>query len=184
MSRKPRRSKCKRRRWRPLVERLERRDLLAADSVDLTADSIDASLDGSDGATSLDDLVFTPGDFSAGDSGISSDPSSHDGGSPIPVGPDSSGNYLDDLAADPSIQAGFATTDATSSPPAARHNGVNPPDVDVSGTLTSLDALLVINAINNGQASEGESSRTDGELASLIDFLAMDVQHRPARRRR
>src|SRR6185369_16895468 len=37
--------------------------------------------------------------------------------------------------------------------PAPRHNDVNPVDVDVSGTLTPRDALLVINHLNYGDPS-------------------------------
>src|SRR5262249_28915207 len=42
---------------------------------------------------------------------------------------------------------------AVNLPPVARHNPVDPLDVDVSGTLTPLDALLVINHLNHGDPS-------------------------------
>ena len=86
----------------------------------------------------------------------------------------------------------LVTSDVPAASPAARHNGVNPIDVDVSGGLTSLDALLVINFLNSksspGQA-EGESafqpemtssppqtdSPDDARLDLLVDLLAQDL---------
>src|SRR3954449_12832316 len=55
----------------------------------------------------------------------------------------------EDLVAD-DFASGDLTSDDSTPPPyiAARHNPVNPADVDLSGELTPLDALLVINHLH------------------------------------
>src|SRR6267142_719083 len=106
-------------------EHLESRQLLAADGLD-----------------ALDDLSFIPAD--ADDVSTITASAESD--------PGSLGAYLNDLAADPGIQDGPQLV-AAIIPPAARHNPVDPLDVDVSGTVTPRDALLVINHLSYGDPS-------------------------------
>jgi uncharacterized protein GlcG (DUF336 family) len=91
-----------------------------------------------DGLDALDELSFVP--YQVGDdlSTIAASPSTD---------PGSLAAYLDALASDPDIQS------TTNAPPSPRHNPVSPLDVDVSGTLTPRDALLVINHLNYGDPS-------------------------------
>lgn len=59
---------------------------------------------------------------------------------------------------------------AAEEPPAARHNAQRPGDVDASGTLTPLDALLVINHLN-----VGDPSLTAGDDESAPGVFYTDV---------
>lgn len=115
-----------------MCERLEPRFLLAAD------DGTDASslLD------SLDSLTITSDDDSAEvaiDSSLDNDPGSL-------------AAYLSDTQLSIDAAGDDPGVDAVQTP-GPRHNDVDPLDVDVSGTLTPLDALLVINHLNFGDPS-------------------------------
>jgi uncharacterized protein GlcG (DUF336 family) len=123
------------------VERLERRDLLAADALP-------------DGQEWLDAINFIPADdasevgpiaYRNDDSGEAGSLASYLNGGP-----------LDDGAADAVLTAAD-----DSGPTPARRNPVNPADVDMSGQVTPRDALLVINHLNYGDPSiapEGSDS--------------------------
>src|SRR5436190_13423840 len=56
-------------------------------------------------------------------------------------------------AADDGDAMGVMGPEAPSPPPPPRHNPVSPNDVDASGDLTPLDALLVINHLHDGDPS-------------------------------
>jgi uncharacterized protein GlcG (DUF336 family) len=121
---------CRKNKRRRLLgcERLESRQLLAADVLD--------------GFTALDDLTFEPDDSVD----VAEDDESTD-----------SGSLADDLS-DLTVSGGdsgeLPSVDAASdAPPGPRHNSVSPLDVDVSGTLTPFDALLVIDHLNYGDPS-------------------------------
>ena len=125
MSRLPKRRRFSPNRRRLTCEPLEARHLLAAD-----------------GFEAVDELTFESTD--ARDESIVSASSDSDAGS--------LGAYLDELAADPDIQAGLSVVESSEAP-LPRHNAVDPLDVDVSGTLTPRDALLVIDHVNYGDPS-------------------------------
>jgi len=85
----------------------------------------------------------------------------------------------DGAGLDPSIvdqvdfAAGDLLLDDSPSPPyaAARHNPVNPADVDLSGDVSPLDALLVINHLNYGDPSltSAESGSAPGEFDTDVN---------------
>src|SRR5262245_37426742 len=108
-------------------ERLESRQLLAAGVLD--------------GFTALDDLTFVPDD-SVGLAGDEASPDS-----------DLLTDDLNDLTASGADSDDQSSDAASDAPPGPRHNIVNPLDVDVSGTLTPFDALLVIDHLNYGDPS-------------------------------
>ncbi|SMP75586.1 Dockerin type I repeat-containing protein [Neorhodopirellula lusitana] len=89
--------------------------------------------------------------------------------SPSPLGNDLSMQWGDEFALpifgnfDPPVGVTAADTSLT--------NPNNAYDVNNDGNVTALDALIVINAINEGNTEVGPLSRASGEEASAVKFV-------------
>jgi len=119
----------------------------------LTSNDIAASDDASSGdVTSTDDDGLASDENLAADSG-------------------SLASYIDEWEASVDA-AGDGPTVDLAGVPLPRHNPVNPVDVDVSGTLTPRDALLVINHLN-----DGDPSRTQPDDLSAPGVFNTDVDN-------
>jgi uncharacterized protein GlcG (DUF336 family) len=141
----------KRQRTRLMCELLEPRLLLAADD----ASDVTSLLD------SLDSLTFTVSDDGSAEVAVDSN---------LDADPGSLAAFLAD--SDASIAAaGDAASVAEMQTPEPRHNSINPLDVDVSGSLTPLDALLVINHLNYGDPS---LTRPDDPSAPGVFYTDVD----------
>lgn len=127
-------------RWRPHCEPLEPRLMMAVDAASDSFDLLDA-LDSLQLTTANDDASFE----------IASDDSAA-GDSTLALAPGSLAAYSASWQASIDSAGDAAYVEPANIPP-PRHNGVNPVDVDVSGTLTPRDALLVINHLNYGDPS-------------------------------
>lgn len=132
MARRRRINRSAKRGKRPLVcERLEPRHLMATELLD-------------DGFAALDQIAFSQDDSSLADVPAADF-------SPAPGSLDAFLASQDTSAAfDASLSPEDSSADAL---PAPRHNSVNRFDVDISGTLTPRDALLVIDHLNHGDPS-------------------------------
>jgi uncharacterized protein GlcG (DUF336 family) len=129
--RKPSLIEQKHQRTRLMCEMLEPRFLLAAD----------AGIDDTNLLNALDSLTITDD----GSAAVTAD-------STLDDAPGSLATYLSNTQLSIDAAGDDPGVDAVQ-PPEPRHNNVNPLDVDVSGSLTPLDALLVINHLNYGDPS-------------------------------